>query len=84
MKIQIQVGMKVKDKITGFAGTVTGVVRYISGCNQALVVPPAREDGSFISGEWFDLQRLEITSQDVLVLDNSITPGADRAPTRRA
>lgn len=80
----IRTGMKVKDKITGFAGTVTGVVQYISGCNQALVVPPAREDGSFIAGEWFDLQRLEITNHDVLVLDNSTTPGADRAPTRRA
>lgn len=83
MKTQIQVGMKVKDKITGFAGTVTGVVQYISGCNQALVVPPAREDGSLIGGEWFDLQRLEITNSNVLVLDNSATPGADRAPTRR-
>lgn len=72
-----------KDKITGFTGTVTGFVTYISGCNQALVVPPVDKDGKHVDAQWFDEQRLDITDANPIVLDNSLTPGPDMpAPTR--
>lgn len=81
--MNIQLGQKVRDKITGFAGTVTGHCEYISGCNQTLVVPGTKEDGSLIGAEWFDDQRLEVTDATPIVLDNSKTPGFDKAPPRR-
>ncbi len=29
----IRLGVQAKDKVTGFKGTVTGYVQYLSGCN---------------------------------------------------
>ena len=77
-------GHMVRDVITGFAGTVTGVVIYISGCNQALVVPMVNNDGKIPDSIWFDVQRLSIVDKYTqIVLDNSKTPGCDMAPPIR-
>lgn len=77
-------GYKVRDRITGFTGTVTGVVDYLSGCNQALVVPKLKKDGTVADSMWFDVQRLEV---DVRVkrikLENGQTPGFDMPPPVR-
>jgi hypothetical protein len=43
----IKLGSNVKDRITGFSGIVTGFVTYLSGCNQALVIPNVATDGTF-------------------------------------
>lgn len=79
----IKLGQQVKDKITGFKGTVTGLCQYLSGCNQALVVPKASKDGTFKDGHWFDEQRLTVTSKVVVKLDNGRTPGCDKAAPKR-
>ena len=55
---QIEFDKKYKDRITGFTGTCTGIVHYISGCDQALLLPTVGEDGKFVSGQWFDDERL--------------------------
>ena len=74
------IGRKVKDKITGFTGIVTGHVEYISGCNQCLVVPPVKKDGSLIDAQWFDDQRIQLIGvDDPITLENILTPGADKA-----
>ena len=36
---KFEMGVQVEDVITGFKGTVTGYVKYITGCNQYLVSP---------------------------------------------
>jgi len=56
----IRLGSKVSDQITGFSGEVTGFVTYVSGCNQALVVPKVATDDAFKDSRWFDEQRLEV------------------------
>ena len=38
----IELGQKVQDSITGFAGLVTGRCEYITGCNQILIQPPIK------------------------------------------
>lgn len=53
---------------------------YISGCNQALIVPPVAKDGSKINSSWIDEQRLTPVGTKVIVLDNSKTPGFDKMP----
>lgn len=79
----MELGITVIDRITGFKGIVTGIVYYISGCNQALVVPKVKADGGLEAGRWFDLQRLDQQGTKKLVLDNGATPGPDATPTRR-
>lgn len=77
-------GKTVEDRITGFKGIVTGYVSYLSGCNQCLVTPRIKEDGTKREAEWFDEQRLEVVSGiPAIALDNSKGAGFDvQAPKR--
>lgn len=71
-------GSKVTCKITGFTGVVTGIVTYITGCSQCLVQPRMKEDGSIPESIWIDIQRLDVVSDDIIKLNNSVTPGCDK------
>jgi hypothetical protein len=82
----IQLGSKVKDKITGFTGIVTGIVTYITGCSQALIAPPVDKQGKRPEGEWIDLQRLEVDKKfKRIVLHNApaFDNGFDAEPPKR-
>lgn len=76
-------GTKVKDKISGFSGIVTGRCQYLSGCNQAMVTPQVLADGKPIEPIWIDEQRLDRVDDSMLVLENGNTPGFDRAPSTK-
>lgn len=77
-------GHTVVDKVTGFTGVVTGIVEYLTGCNQALVVPRMDADGKLPESQWFDIQRLQVDdSKAPISLENGNTPGFDRAPPKR-
>lgn len=67
------------DKITGFQGVVTGYCQYLTGCNQALLVPKIGDDGSFKEPQWFDTQRLDQVGTDAVTLNNGASPGFDKA-----
>jgi hypothetical protein len=53
-------GKTAVDKITGFTGTVTGAVQYITGCDQYLVTPACNDHdkGKYPEGQWIDENRL--------------------------
>ena len=57
-KFQYELGVKVKDIITGFQGTITGRAQYMTGCNQYGVQPPT-DKGKWVDAQWFDENRLE-------------------------
>ena len=77
--MKMEMGWSVKDRITGFAGVVTGRAEYISGCNQALVAPPLGKEGQHRDSQWLDEQRLERVGDEQVTLDNGSNPGCDRA-----
>lgn len=81
--MNLNIGDKVRDKVSGFSGIVTGIVDYISGCKQALVGPKIDKDGKPIDSQWFDVQRLEVLKTNFLKLENAATPGPDREPPKR-
>ncbi len=78
----MELGIKVRDQITGFVGTVTGRAEYISGCTQCLVAPEAK-GGDFKDGQWFDIQRLEQIKGKQVILKNDKTPGPDKPAPKR-
>jgi hypothetical protein len=81
--MSIELGDTVRDRITNFEGVVTGRCAYLSGCNQMLVVPPAKE-GAYRDGQWFDEQRLvAVPNVDRIVLENGATPGFDTPAPKR-
>ena len=62
----IELGQKARDKITGFAGIITGRAQYLYGCDQYVLAPPVKEaDGKIEQGQWFDEGRIEITGAGV-------------------
>lgn len=76
-------GHTVKDRITGATGVAIGYVQYLTGCHQMLVAPTTVKDDAPPTSWWVDVQRVVLVPDTpVLVLDNTLTPGADLAPTR--
>ena len=53
-------GLKAKDKITGFSGTVDSICFDLYGCVQASLKPKMGKDGRIPEGYWFDVTRLQI------------------------
>lgn len=68
-----ELGVKVKDLITGFEGRVTARCCYITGCNQLLVTAEAKE-GKPGETVWFDEERCQITESKPIKL-NMKDPG---------
>jgi len=79
MRQNEMLGAEYRDKITGFKGVCTGYCEYLSGCNQALLIPRVSKDGKSPDGGWYDVQRLERVGKKIVKLDNSETPGCDMA-----
>ena len=57
-------GKKAKDKITGFEGIIIGKCKYLTGCDQYGLTPPAI-DNKTESTQWFDIDRVEIVGPGV-------------------
>jgi hypothetical protein len=65
----VNLGDKVRDRINGFEGIVTGRAVYLYGCVQVLVAPTKlAEDGKCPDSVWFDEDRVEAMA----------APGAER------
>jgi len=57
MEQEIELGMKAKDVMTGFKGTVYGISNYLTGCRVILLVGKVDKDGKWPSA-WFDEDRV--------------------------
>lgn len=58
-------GLKVRDRVTGYAGVVESVSFDLYGCVQAVVrgfVDPTKPTDK-PDGHWFDVKRLEVTDR---------------------
>ncbi len=70
-------GLKAKDRITGFEGVITSVSFDVPGCVMAVISPRSDKPGNLPEGKWFDVNRLEVSK--VRVMDSP----AKFAPTVR-
>lgn len=77
-------GKVVKDSITGFQGTCTGVASYVTGCDQVLICPPCKqgEFGSKPDAHWFDVNRIVVVSEEKLKIDTSKDKGPCESPSK--
>jgi hypothetical protein len=62
---KIQLGDRVKDKLTGFTGIAAGKATFLTGCTQFGVVKELKEGDTSLSTEYFDRARLEIIEKQV-------------------
>ena len=80
-KFNFKNGDVVTEKVTGFTGTITGSVYYLTGCSQYLVTAKQKDEFTEAVTVWYDEGRLEyvktaVTEDDVKADDN----GCDRQP----
>jgi len=54
MDKKVKLGVKAKDKVSGFAGIVIGAAQYLTGCNQLCIKSQELHNGEPIDGQWFD------------------------------
>jgi hypothetical protein len=66
--MQIQLGSKVKDRVTGFSGIATARIEYITGCVQYAVTPDSLQDGLPIDNQWFDECRLDVQRGKIVTM----------------
>jgi len=64
----IKIGDRVRHRINGFEGIVTGTTEYINGCRQHLITPESLDEGKVREGLWTDEQN--ITRLKAGVLEN--------------
>ena len=60
-------GMRVKDKITGFTGVVTSIGFDLYGCIQAVINPGVDKEGKLQELTWFDVSRLELLGAEPVI-----------------
>lgn len=64
-------GLKVRDRVSGYTGTITSVGFDLYGCIQAVVHPGIDKEGKLGDPCWFDIARLEVTDKKpVMALPN--------------
>ena len=75
--MEIKLGNKVRDKVTGYEGIATARVEYLNGCVQYCVKPKVGSDGKMPDPEYIDIQQLEVLSEGAII-EPSETGGPQR------
>jgi hypothetical protein len=78
--MEIKLGSKVRDIVTGYEGIATGRIEYINGCIQ-YGISAACKDNVLTGAEYFDFQRLEVIGEPLVM--PSREGGADKPPMNR-
>lgn len=60
-----ELGLKAKDKITGFEGTIDSRAEALNGCHRYYISPPVDKDGKLRDGGWFDEANLIVKEKKV-------------------
>ena len=75
----IKLGVKAKDKISGFEGIVIGKAQYLTGCDQVCLKPSVDKDGKMQDAHWFDEGAVIKTSEGLHAKEvKSDKPGGPR------
>jgi hypothetical protein len=57
---KLELGIKVRDKVTGYTGIVTGRTEWLYGCRRYVVQSQEMKDGKPIESQSFDEDALEV------------------------
>ena len=85
--MSVRLGDLVRDKLTGFEGVATGMIQYLTGCDQILINPckVKSDDGKLFDAEWFDNTRVEVvTPQKFKEADYRDVPSSSVQPSSTA
>lgn len=64
--VEVDLGDKVEDPVSGFIGIVTAKHIYLNGCTRISVTPKCGPDGKLIEGSTFDAPQLRLIEKAVV------------------
>lgn len=68
--MQIELGMTVKDTITGLVGVVMGRTQYLTGCAHVGICPnKLKTDGSLMDWQWLDERRCSVIKKKIITYE---------------
>jgi hypothetical protein len=80
---KIELGDKVRDRISGFTGIAVGRTDWMYGCSRVVIAPQELHNGSLVDSQAFDIQQLELLEKKVIkreeVVDESIPEKKEKA-----
>lgn len=65
---QVRIGDRVRDRVGGFEGIVTGMSQWITGCDRASVQAPSK-DGKLGESYWIDVHTLDVLEAGAVVVE---------------
>jgi hypothetical protein len=78
----IEQGQYVRDRVSGFEGTVVGITTWLNGCRTVGIRPKVKEDGKMPEVAWIDEPQVEsIDDQDRSFVAGSNDTGGENHPT---
>jgi hypothetical protein len=73
---KINLGDRVKDKVSGFTGIVIAESKYLTGCKRFGVRSEKLKDGQITEPQWFDEIELDAVKAGVVKIGNVAGPTA--------
>ena len=58
-----KLGLRGKDRVTGFHGVVSSVNFDLYGCVQVALTPPVDATGKPVDGAWYDIKRIDFAER---------------------
>ena len=59
----VELGDRVKDSVTGFAGIATAITEFLLGCRRVQVTPPVDSNGKYEDERWVDEPQLSVSQR---------------------
>lgn len=66
---KIKLGVKARDKITGFQGIVVSTSQWLTGCDRVALKPPVDKDGKEQEAGWFDIGAVEYVGEGIHAME---------------
>ena len=65
---KVELGDRVKDKVSGFNGVVVAITKFLTGCDRACIDPGCNKDGSMAEAQSIDVLTLEVIEKKAVVV----------------
>jgi len=76
---KFDLGSRVRDKITGYVGTIVARIEYLNGCKRYSVQAKVKDE-KIPEPEWLDEQQLELIEELEEAIKQDSTGGDRRVP----
>lgn len=82
--MEIKLGMKVKDTVSGLTGIAIARTEWLNGCTRYGIQPPVDSDGKVPASHWVDEPQIEIVDEGITVKSTKTGGPSPSIPQRQS